>query len=84
MVRTLAPIPLTTHVRPGVEVCIPETLGCHEERSASTADDFTAGLEDYLVVLHALLEILDLGGDAGALFALLLGDREVAEDVTAV
>lgn len=49
----------------------------------AAGDDLAAGLNDDLVVLDALLKIFDLGGDAGALFASLLGDGEVAQDVAA-
>jgi hypothetical protein len=55
----------------------------HGEGPVSTGDDFPAGLEYDLVIGDALEEIFEFGGEAGALFAALLGDGEVAEDVGA-
>ena len=49
----------------------------------AAGDDLAAGLEDDLVVVDGVLQVFHLGGDARALFTLLLGDREVAEDVAA-
>lgn len=48
----------------------------------STGDDLATGLDNNCVILHALLEIFNLQGDSGVLFAALFRHREVAEDVT--
>jgi hypothetical protein len=58
-------------------------LGGEDGGDMAAGDDLAAGLDDDLVIGDALLEIGDLGRDAGALFASLLGDGEVTEDVAA-
>ena len=67
----------------GSDFGVVETFCREHERGVTAGNDGTARLDDDLVGLDAVFEILDLGLDAGAGFAALLGDGEVAEDVTA-
>jgi hypothetical protein len=46
-------------------------------------DDAPTGLDHNLVVLDALEEIFEFGGEAGSDFAALFGDAEVSQDVAA-
>ena len=46
-------------------------------------DDPAARLDHDLIVLDALLEIFEFGGESRSDLAALLGDREVSQDVAA-
>jgi hypothetical protein len=60
---------------------IPEALGGHRELLVPSGDDASAGLDHDFVILDALEEIFEFGGEAGSDFTALLGDREVSRDV---
>jgi hypothetical protein len=49
----------------------------------ASGDDPAAGLDHDFVILDAVEEIFEFGGEAGAGFAALLGDAEVSQDVAA-
>ena len=49
----------------------------------ASGDDPAAGLDHDFVILDAVVEIFEFGGEAGPGFAALLGDREVSQDVAA-
>jgi hypothetical protein len=78
MVRTLAPIPLTAHVRPGATSLSQTCFAAIAYGVYPPGMTLPSELEHDLVELHAIDEIFDLGRDASALFTLLFADREVA------
>lgn len=49
----------------------------------AAGDDPAAGLDHDFVILDAVEEIFEFGGEAGSDFAALFGDAEVSQDVAA-
>jgi hypothetical protein len=62
---------------------VEQLLGGHHKLLMASGDDLSAGFDDHLVGVDAFLEIFEFGGEASALFAALLGDPEVSQDVAA-
>jgi hypothetical protein len=62
---------------------VPESLGCEHGCLMAAGDDLAAGLDDHFVFINAFPEIFEFGAESGSLFAALLGDAEVSQDVAA-
>ena len=67
----------------GGDFVVPEAFGGHHELLMASGDDPAAGLDHDFVILDAVEEIFEFGGEAGSDFAALLGDAEVSQDVAA-